>query len=230
MRVWGLIPARGGSKSVPLKNLARIAGRPMLEYTLVLAGGVDCLEKTVGSTDHPEIAQLFRDFGIEVHNRSAILSDDAAKVDDLAREILTTAADNAPDALLLLQPTSPFCRISEIHALISELRTNPNAMSVQTITPVAHNSHEWNQRRFEGGIVEFVHKTERRTAFQKQSKPRRWIFGNAVITRSEALMRGEDFFAEPSRGIEIGRLSSLDIDDAEDLTIANALSRYRRNN
>lgn len=225
MRVWGLIPARGGSKSIPLKNLAPIAGRPMLEYVAALAAKLVGIEKVIGSTDHPEIAEVFRAFGHEVHNRSAELSNDLSRVDDLAREIIAVAGPDAPDALLLLQPTSPFCEVSEIHSLMDELRMNPDAMSAQTITRVPHNSHEWNQRLFVDGLVEFVHKAERRSGYRKQEKPSRWVFGNAVITRCEALSQGEDFFAEPSRGIEIGRLNSFDIDDSNDLIIADAISR-----
>lgn len=225
MRVWVLIPARGGSKSIRLKNLAPVAGRPLLQYVSVLARSLAGVERIIGSTDHPAIAQVFKDFDFEVHDRSTALSDDFARVDDLAREILREAGNNTPDALLLLQPTSPFCRASELHALVNELRDHPDAMSVQTITPVPHNHHEWNQRLFVNGLVEFVHKTKRHAGYRKQSKPGRWVFGNAVITRCEALIRGENFFAEPSRGIEISQLNSIDIDGADDLVIADALLR-----
>jgi CMP-N,N'-diacetyllegionaminic acid synthase len=226
VQVWGLIPARGGSKSIPLKNLAPIAGRPMLEYVAALAGDLIGVERVIGSTDHSEIANVFEKFDIDVHQRSVPLSGDSARVDDLARAILKEAGDKAPDAILLMQPTSPFCRAADIHAVINELESHPDAMSVQTITSVPHNYHEWNQRHFVDGVVDFVHKLERQTGYRKQSKPHRWIFGNVVITRSEALLRGENFFAGPSRGIEIERLNSIDVDGADDLVVAEALYKY----
>ena len=66
MRILGLIPARGGSKGIPLKNIVLLMGRPLLAYTCEAALASHCLDRVVVSTDDPEIAQIAREYRAEV--------------------------------------------------------------------------------------------------------------------------------------------------------------------
>lgn len=230
-RAIGLIPARGGSKSIPLKNLALVAGKPLISYVISAGLKATTLQGVYCSTDHEAIAQVCRDGGIQVIDRPSILGEDDTPVTDVIRHVLEFLArqdGRMPGMVALLQPTSPFLLPGHIDDCVAALRTNPKADSVQTITPVIHNAHAFNQRVVEDGVVRFRFLDERRTAYNKQRKPKHYTFGNLVVTRSLSLLSGQDCFGEVSVPIEIPRVYALDVDTAEDLDYASFLIREGR--
>lgn len=229
-RTLGVIPARGGSKSIPLKNLVEIAGRPMIDYVIAAGRASRRLDRLVCSTDHEAIAAACRARSVEtVHRPDHLGTDDtpvtAVLIDLLER--LAAAEGTAPGILALLQPTSPFLRGIDIDACLDALAADPAAQSAQTVTPVIHNAHALNQRVMEGGYVRFRFLEERQAAYNKQRKPKHFVFGNLVVTRSRALLAGLDCFASPSLPIEIPRSQALDVDTVEDVGMADYLVRGR---
>jgi CMP-N,N'-diacetyllegionaminic acid synthase len=230
MRLWALVPARGGSKSIKLKNLVPLGGRPLLDYVVLAALAWGGCERIVCSTDHAEIARRCRELGIETDPRPGHLAGDGAAVADVARDFVTRSCQTSearPDWLILLQPTSPFVLPQHLEDLAAAIRAHPRANSAQNIVTVPHNHHAWNQRVVAEGEVTFAYAEERARAFNKQLKPRHYIFGNLVAVRARALLAGGDFFATPSRGVEIERPYDFDIDGPEDLKQAEALLRAR---
>ena len=113
MKVLALIPARGGSKGIVRKNLAELAGRPLIAWTIVPAVACQAegtLTRVVVSTDDPEIAEVSAGHGAEVpFLRPAALADDTAKTVDVVMHALDffAASGEVFDAVMLLQPTSP---------------------------------------------------------------------------------------------------------------------------
>lgn len=226
MRCWALVPARGGSKSIPLKNLVPLAGRPMLDYGVRAVQAADCCERILCSTDHDRIAARALDLGIEVDRRPDHLATDEAAVADVAREMLerrSAAGEAPPDLLILVQPTSPFLLPAHVTALVQAMAADPGARSGQTVTPVVHNNHAWNQRVVEDGRVRFLFAEERKKAYNKQSKPKLHVFGNLVAVRPQALLEGEAFFAEPSACVDVPWPWNMDVDTAADVGLAEAL-------
>ncbi len=223
---WAFVPARGGSKSIPRKNLALIAGVPMLDYGVRAAQAARCFSRIVCSTDDNEIGAHARTLGIDVDRLPPHLAGDDARVADVVREFLgRIAAADRPEVIALVQPTSPFLLPDHCRRLMTAIGAEPAARSGQTVTPVLHNHHAFNQRIVEGGRVRFRFAAERAEAYNKQKKPRLFVFGNLVAARTQALLDGLDFFAEPSVAVDVPRHYDLDVDTAEDLEIANALVR-----
>ena len=223
MTVWALVPARGGSKSIPLKNLVRLAGVPLLDYGVRAAQASGCVDRIICSTEDTRVARRAEELGIEVDSRPASLAGDEAPVADVAREFLQR--HGTPDLLLLVQPTSPFLLPPHVQALFRALSGDPAARSGQTVTPCPHNHHAWNQREVTGGRVRFKFPAERAAGYNKQSKPRLYLFGNLVGVRPAALLRGQGFFAEPSVAVEIPAPYDFDLDGPEHLAVAEALIR-----
>ena len=117
---------------------------------------------------------------------------------------MADAEGAAPGAVVLLQPTSPFVRGADVDACLSMLwRSIRTPFRPRTVTSVIHNAHALNQRIIEEGRVRFRFVEERRAAYNKQRKPKHFLFGNLVVTRSRALLAGSDCFAEPSIPVEI---------------------------
>ena len=219
---WVLVPARGGSKSILKKNIVPLGGRPMMAWGIAAAKSVGCCTRIVCSTDDDEIATVALNYGIEVDRRPAVLATDSAAVADVAREFLGRQVV-LPEILILVQPTSPFLQPEHLSSLVERMLARPECNSGQTITEVGHNCHAWNQRTYEAGEVHFKFAAERKIAYNKQSKPKLFTFGNLVAVRPRVLMEGLDFFAEPSVGVEIEWPYNLDVDGPTDLRIAELL-------
>jgi CMP-N,N'-diacetyllegionaminic acid synthase len=222
--VIGLIPARGGSKSIPLKNLAQINGIPLIRFVMSAGLKASSLSKVYCSTDHSAIAQVCTEGGVEVIERPEELGQDDTPVTAVMLHVLETLAQRTgcmPGMIALLQPTSPFLRPSHIDDCVTALRVHPEADSAQTITPVFHNAHAFNQRVVVDGKVQFRFLEERRAAYNKQRKPKHYTFGNLVVTRARALLEGQDCFGNISIPVEIPRAYALDVDTLEDLDYAS---------
>lgn len=224
MKVWGLVPARGGSKSIPYKNLVLVAGVPLLDYGVRAAQASQALDRIFCSTDDDKIASRALHLGIEVDRRPDHLATDEAAVADVARDFLNRLPENErPEIIVLIQPTSPFLLPEHVRRVTERLANDPAANSAQTVTPVPHNHHAWNQRVVEDAHVRFQFEVERETAYNKQKKPKLFVFGNLVAVRSSALLAGQAFFAKPSLSVEIAWPYDLDLDSPQDLALAEAL-------
>ena len=103
--ILGLIPARGGSKGVPGKNVKSIYGRPLIAWTIMRARESERIDRIIVSTDSDDIAKVAIDCGVEVLKRPEYLASDTASTQD----VMVHSLQNYPaDTLVLLQPTSPF--------------------------------------------------------------------------------------------------------------------------
>jgi CMP-N,N'-diacetyllegionaminic acid synthase len=224
MVTWGLVPARGGSKSIPLKNLAMLRGVPLLDYGVRAAVMSGVCDRLIGSSDDEQILDRFQLLGIEIDRRPAELATDDAAIADVARDLLQRLDPRGEvDLLVLVQPTSPFLRATDLQAVMRAIASDRQARSCQTIAPCPHNHHAWNQRELIDGYVRFAHRAERERAYRKQMKPARYVFGNLVAAKTSALRAGESFFAEPSIAVTIEAPYDLDVDTPVDLTVAEAL-------
>ncbi len=225
-RVWGIIPARGGSKSIPKKNLTVFGGEPLINRVLRAGQSARSLERLICSTDSLEIAEHCQLYGVEIDRRPDRLATDDANIVDVLLELLgrlVTEGAAIPDLIALLQPTSPLLQVEHIDLCVEELKKNPRLMSSQTICQIDHNSHAYNQREVVQGSVRFRFAEERSEMYNKQAKPTLFKFGNCVVIRSDALFRGLGVFAEPSHGIEIDPLFSFDLDKSEDIAYGEYL-------
>ena len=225
MAAWAMVPARGGSKSIPLKNLLPLAGRPLLDYVVCAGKASGVLARIICSTDSEQIAERARELGIEVDRRPDALSTDETKVDDVAQNLLTRlSGERLPEAVVLLQPTSPFIQPQDIRNLLRFLDDRPLAQSVHNVYSVPHNLHAWNQRSVgKDGQVTFPFEAQREQARNKQQKPILFAFGNLIATRASALLSGNGFYAKPSYALPIATQFAFDLDQKSDIAIAEAM-------
>jgi len=220
-RVWAFIPARGGSKSIPLKNLADLNGMPLMSYCVISAKASNIFERIICSTDHDLIAKHAEELSIEVDRRPLHLGGDDVSTKSVILEFLLRSR-SLPDYIFIVEPTSPFLRVSDICGVYELLKQNNWAVTGQTICKPPHTHHAWNQRVYSKGMVSFLFE-ERKKVFAKQNKPELYIFGNLIACKVEAILQGGDVFSEPSIGLEIDWPYDLNIDHRNDLIIANLL-------
>jgi len=223
---WGVIPARGGSKTIPLKNMISLGGRPLLDYVISAGRSSKTLSRVMCSTEHPQIEEECRRMGIEVHSRPEHLCQDDTPVLDVLAHILDDLerkGEPLPEMIALLQPTSPFVLPEDIDTAISSLRADPEADSVQTLCTFPHNYHAYNQRVVEAGLVRFRFPAERKACHNKQRKPTFYIFGNLVVTRVRTIRARKDIFGTRSLTRFIANAYAMDVDGYEDLQKAEWL-------
>ena len=159
MNVLALVPARGGSKGIPDKNLRPLKGRSLLEYVARAAADSDVVSRIVLSTDSDRIAAEGRRVGLEVPfmRPAEIARDDTPMlpVVDHAVDFLERSGW-APEIIVLLQPTSPLRRAEHIRAAVQQLRDG-NADSVVTVVELPrHLSPDYLMRVEDGRLVPFL--------------------------------------------------------------------------
>jgi len=119
--ILGLVPARGGSKGVPLKNRRLVAGKPLIQYTLDAAMQSQALTQIVVSTDDPVVADIARRAGVAVVERPANIAGDTSPVIDAVRhavQVLQQRGQPALQGIVLLQPTAPLRTAGDIDASV----------------------------------------------------------------------------------------------------------------
>ncbi len=118
-----VIPARGGSKGVPRKNLRRVGGIPLVARAVINASAATLVDRVVVSTDDPEIAAVAREWGAQVIDRPAEFADDTASSESVVAHALDDLGENGVviDVVVLLQPTSPFIDSSDLDAAIERV-------------------------------------------------------------------------------------------------------------
>ena len=118
IKVMAVIPARGGSKGVPRKNIALLGGKPLIAYAIEVARGSQVIDAAIVSTDDAEIAAVAREYGADVPflRPAELAGDDAPDIGFLrhALEWVETHRGWHPDILVILQPTMPFRTVADV--------------------------------------------------------------------------------------------------------------------
>jgi CMP-N-acetylneuraminic acid synthetase len=230
--VLGLIPARGGSKGIPRKNIAPVAGRPLLAYTCEAALASRVLDRVVLSTDDPEIAEVGCCCGVEVpFIRPGHLARDetpSVAVAEHAIEQLTNKAWR-PDVVVLLQPTSPLRTTQHIDEAVERMR-EARADTIVSVVEVPHCFHPQSIMRFrDGGLVDFLATAPDCDRYRRQNNPVLYARnGPAVLASSVDVILGTHSFYGPHVvPYFMGEEDSLDIDSMFDLWLAGQLIRRR---
>lgn len=226
MRVLGLIPARGGSKGVPGKNIRPLCGKPLLAYTAESALAAETLSRVVLSTDDEAIAGVGRELGLEVpFMRPAELAQDASPTLPVVRHALMELAAEGDDfdAVCLLQPTNPLRRRSDIDGSV-RLLIDTGADSVVSVLAVPHeyNPH-WVYLEDEEGFIRLAtggadpvsRRQDLPGAFHRD--------GTVYVTRSEVVLEAGSLYGNKVRPFRIDPEWSVNIDTEDDWNKAERL-------
>ncbi len=225
---FAIITARGGSKSIPLKNIVSVCGRPLIAYNICAAKKAATIRRIVCSTDHQEIADTAKAWGAEVLQRPPHLSGDLTPSIDVMMQVaesLYKQDGTVAEILALLQPTSIFLTAEQIDRAVGALMERPDAKSAQTVVKVPHQFHAHNQRimhkRHED--IAFVFEKERERGYSKQTKPEYYTYGNLIVTRTGPLLEERTIFGRPSIPITIPLHTAYDLDGPDDLEMAELM-------
>lgn len=232
MKFLGIIPARGGSKGLPRKNLASLLGKPLILYTIEAALESKNLDRVIVSTDDVEIKNVALSAkGVEVIDRPASLaSDDAPTI--LAIEHVLAELKNkhaySPDAVVLLQPTSPLRTSGDINSAI-ELFSAKKPDSVVGVCEASHSPYL--SLHLSGEFLEPLFGWEN---FQKrrQDMAKTYLPNGSVYVSSPQVLSGKGtFYTDRTLPYVMPKERSIDIDSESDLRLAEAvLSKLHEKN
>lgn len=236
MKIVAIIPARGGSVGVPLKNIRKLNGKPLIEYTIEGAINSDVFDRIIVSTDHDGIKEASLKAGAEVpFKRPADISEDVETELVLQHAVSFLEANNYyPDAIALLQPTSPFRSIKTIQDAVKILKKNIDSDSVVAVNNVEGYRPEWMLRlgpenevipwdtpfKFNGNpIIKLVARQSFPTCYKQN--------GVFYLAKRDLLMKHCLMIGEKAYAVETSELEAIDIDTELDFKIAEVIMKNK---
>ena len=216
--VLGLVPARGGSKGVPGKNVRPLAGSTLLEYTSRAARESGVLDRVILSTDAPEIADAGRRAGLEVPfmRPASLAADDTPMLPVIEHALAETAKHGwVPSIIVLLQPTSPLRRPDHIRDAVNLLRET-NADSVVTVVEIPRHLSPDYVMRIDGGRLKPFLPGGQRITRRQDARPAYSRDGTVYAFRRSTLERWGGIYGDDCRPLLIDVRESLSIDTQDD--------------
>lgn len=219
--VLALIPARGGSKSIPRKNIKPLGSYPLIAYSIAAGLQAACRPRVIVSTDDEEIAAVAREYGAEVpFLRPAELAQDATLDLPVFQHALRWLEENEgdrPEIVIQLRPTSPFRPEGMVDEAVRILRDHPDATSVRGIVPSGQNPYKmW--RLGEAGPMHALLESDIAEAYNRPRQelpPTYWQTGHIDAIRSEVILRGS-MSGEAVYPLRIDPKYTVDLDTALD--------------
>ena len=227
MKILGLIPARGGSKGVPRKNIKLLNNKPLIQYTIESALKSKLITSVIVSTDDVEIAQLAKKMGAEVPfiRPNTLATDSAKSIDVVLHAIAELEKMNLIfDAICLLQPTNPFRESGLIDNCISKLIKN-DYDSLISVLPVPHqyNPHWVYESNGNGTLKiatgEFIPISRRQdlpSAYYRE--------GSVYVTKIEVIKTQQSLYGTKIGFQEIKSIFQVNIDTLADWAQAESLA------
>lgn len=225
--ILALIPARGGSKRVPGKNIRLLGGKPLIAWTIETARAVSCIDEVLVSTDDSQIAQVARDWGASVPwlRPAELATDTASSVGAIEHALAQRKRDGRIfDMLLLLQPTSPF---RSTHHVEQVLRMCIDAAGAPVVAFAPARSHPaWCFTVDEGGLARPIVEGDGTSRRSQDLPPAFEITGSLYAIGTQEYQASKSFFTAKTKALVLQeRHLAIDIDDEFDWLVAEAVAK-----
>ena len=232
-KILAVIPARGGSKGLPRKNVLPLSGKPLIGWTIEAVKESKNIDRIVVSTDDREIASACEKLGVRVpyFRPKKLAKDDTPAIDVVVHvlERLKTSENYMPDYVALFQPTSPLRTSLDIDRAVELLFSNSRADSVISLVDVSESPY-WMRTVAKDGFIRHFMRHDYKD-LRRQDLPPVYIVNGAIyISKTDVLLKNGSFSSNRTIGYLMPRSRSIDIDDMIDFRIAEMLlaERLRR--
>ncbi len=235
--VLAIIPARGGSKGLPGKNIMNFLGKPLIAHAIDVAQDAQLISATIVSTDDAEIAEVAKHHGADVpFLRPANLASDQSPDIDYLRHALEWVEKERgwlPEVVVMLPPTTPSRTSKDIDAAI-DLLIKSGASSVRTMVDPGHyNPYKMWKKVGEDGKVEHIF-PENKGGVRRQDIPMYYMpFAAAYVVRSQHIKSG-DLWGDDVRALILPNECFTDIDTLDDFRhaekVVSAMGKTNENN
>lgn len=227
--ILGIIPARGGSKGIPRKNIKSIAGKPLIVWTIDAANSSKYIDRIVVSTDSEEIASVSKKYGADIpFIRPKNLATDKASSEAVIYHTLDFILHNEGkkyDYFILLQPPTPLRTQKHIDESIEKFVNNPQAKSLVSICESLAHPYLMKIINDMGYVQDFIEQSTR--IVTRQDLPPVFQLNGAIyIVRSDNFMANKSLYITPTSYYLMDKFSSIDIDDEFDFRIAEDILNF----
>tara|TARA_B100001027_G_C16258485_1_gene328173 strand:+ start:743 stop:1417 length:675 start_codon:yes stop_codon:yes gene_type:complete len=221
MKILAIIPARGGSKGIPNKNMKLFSGKPLIEWTIISALQSKFIDRVFISTDDHKIANFAENLGIKVpFLRDPKLSLDKSYIIDTVLSVMKKFSTY--ESMILLQPTSPLRTSKDIDSVI-KIGLEKNFQSVVSIAESIYAPQLFYSLSKKKTISPLI-KTEK--AFNRQDFPLNYVINGACyFANKEFLFKNKKFITDDTIGYVMPQERSIDIDTHFDWKIAQFLHK-----
>jgi len=223
MTVLAVIPARGGSKGIPGKNLKRVAGVPLVAQSVRITTAALSVDRVVVSTDDAAIAAVTCAHGAEIVDRPAEISGDTASSESALFHVLDHLLETEgydPDVVMLVQCTAPFTTTEDIDGVVAALEAR-NADSAFVVAPC----HRFIWSQDPDGAARGINHDGKFRQRRQDLAPQFVEAGSAYAMRVPAFRRERTRFCGRTVPYCIDERRCFDIDQPDDLVIADFLAR-----
>jgi CMP-N,N'-diacetyllegionaminic acid synthase len=231
-RILAIIPARGGSKGVPRKNVKILNGKPLIEYIIQTALGCQSISKVMVSTDDIEIAEISEKAGALVPElRPRHLADDKSPTIDTISYIIDFFKKRGEqyDSIILLQPTSPFTSKEDIEISIEKYRKNDCDSLVSVYEVPTHFNPYWVFKESKEDILDLIIPQEIIIS-RRQDLPKTFIrSGNIYIAKTKLIAKYNTFYGKKLGFYQIDESKNVNIDTLDDWQEAERLLKKESN-
>ena len=227
-RVLALIPARGGSKGLPRKNVRLLAGRPLVSWPIAAAAGASVVDRVIVSTDDAEIAAAARDAGADVpFPRPDELASDTASSMAVVRHALgmLAAAGDRYEYIILLEPTSPLTESADIDASLTTLHgARDRADAIVGIARVEATHPEYDVRVGPDGLIMPYAAASFNILKRRQDIEELYFLeGSLYASAVDAFLEKGTFYHERTLGFVVPRWKAFEVDHLVDMICIEAL-------
>jgi len=225
MKTLGVIPARGGSKGIPQKNIKELAGKPLIDYTIEASLKSD-IDRVIVSTDSKEIEKVAIQHDIEVVRRPPELAEDRTPTLPVLHNVID-ALEEKFDAVVTLQPTSPFRTSNHINEALDMMENNPQADSLVSVVEIPHNMAPQSAMRVnrEGLLIDYL--SENTQVLRRQDKQVFYARNGAAIYITRMGSIKSYIFGGKIIPYKMRAFESLDIDTLEDFNMAELIMKNK---
>ena len=232
LKILTIIPARGGSKGVPKKNIRLVGNKPLIAYTIEVALRSEVLDRIIVSTDSEEIAEISKRLGAEIpFIRPKGLSIDSAPTLPVIQHAVKSIESNdlvTFDWILILQPTNPFKSTEDIGNAIKIAEETSCDSIISVVQVFAHHPILMKKIK-DNRLLDFSFKEKEGTRRQDYSPPAYMRNGAIYLTRREVIMEDNSIWGKSIHPYIMPESRSFNIDSEIDLEVAhNILSSNNR--
>ncbi|MFZ5639688.1 MAG: cytidylyltransferase domain-containing protein [Bacillota bacterium] len=231
-RILGLIPARGGSKGLPGKNIRPMLGKPLIAWTIGQALACKYLDKVIVSTDDEKIADTAKKYGADVpfFRPEELATDEARSVDVIFHALDFFKQQNYEfDYVVLLQPTSPLRTTNDIdRSIISLIENDDRADSLISVGELSHGHPHIVQKIDDKGFIQPFCDIKAVAARRQELSNAYLPYGVIFLAKTDSLRKYETFYQKRTLPFIIERWQHYEIDDIYDFMAAEMILKEKR--
>lgn len=225
-----IIPARGGSKGLPGKNIKKLCCKPLIAWSIEAGLRSKYLDEVMVTTDYQNIAEVSKQYGANVPflRPDELASDTATSFDAIKHTIdyYKNELNKEFDYIVLLEPTSPLRETSDIDKAIKGL-VDSDADSIVGICRTEDQNPAFLVLKNEQNFISGYENQDMKVLRRQDIKDVYFFEGTIYISKTDTLLGKKTFYHENTMGYEVPKYKSLEIDDLDDFVMAEAIMKHK---